>query len=588
MSSSPRKLARIKVDGKTKIIERCLLSAEEKNKLDSSPYGIVTLDHDPSAPVAPPPSAPLSSALDPPPSLLPIPEKSTIETQTQVIVENKGIQIIPQQLETVPEKKKKIQDEMDRSLGAAMRNLRFLELDSIVMGEGDKEKDVKIVVSLVQQLQELKRQLGPNANGTCFSNCNKLASILSGISLTSVERKLGEGVKDTRERDFMKKNKKKKSVLELITEEEQKEINDHIQSCYKSDTNFTLTTLLIDLKEKINFRYKRSTLYKILQAMGIVYKLKTYNPMASERIDLIAWRARYLKRMRELRERGAYICYFDETWIFHGMTRRFGWVFKQKTAAELARMGSLKNPIPGFKAASDKGIRAVVLAVLTESGILPESIDVVTSKRPVEEQLVDYHKNMDGASYKQYMEKVIPAIKAATPAGRTPVLVIDNASIHNQPILKLPTKSSTKPVLIEFLESQNITVSPTLKQEELWLEADLYISAHGGRAAMMKYEVDEMAKAHGVEILRLPPYHCCLNPIEMIWSQLKSHLRANGKVDSKIAAVRQQAIDFLRNINEGIVANTIEHVVDVERDLVTIMEADLEDMDLYDSDEEEL
>ena len=33
-----------------------------------------------------------------------------------------------------------------------------------------------------------------------------------------------------------------------------------------------------------------------------------------------------------------------------------------------------------------------------------------------------------------------------------------------------------------------------------------------------KYAVDEMAKASGHEVVRLPPYHCELNPIELAWS----------------------------------------------------------------------
>lgn len=36
-----------------------------------------------------------------------------------------------------------------------------------------------------------------------------------------------------------------------------------------------------------------------------------------------------------------------------------------------------------------------------------------------------------------------------------------------------------------------------------------------------KYAIDEMATFYGHVVLRLPPYHCILNPIEMVWSQIK-------------------------------------------------------------------
>ncbi|CAH2034916.1 unnamed protein product, partial [Iphiclides podalirius] len=34
-------------------------------------------------------------------------------------------------------------------------------------------------------------------------------------------------------------------------------------------------------------------------------------------------------------------------------------------------------------------------------------------------------------------------------------------------------------------------------------------------------EVEELLTAHGHEVLRLPPYHCDLNPVEKVWSLVK-------------------------------------------------------------------
>src|ERR1043166_2344722 len=45
---------------------------------------------------------------------------------------------------------------------------------------------------------------------------------------------------------------------------------------------------------------------------------------------------------------------------------------------------------------------------------------------------------------------------------------------------------------------------------------------------MPTYEVDEIAAQHGHEVLRLPPYHCDLNPIELVWAQVKSHVARNN------------------------------------------------------------
>uniref|UniRef100_A0A1I7UWU8 39S ribosomal protein L52, mitochondrial n=1 Tax=Caenorhabditis tropicalis TaxID=1561998 RepID=A0A1I7UWU8_9PELO len=452
-------------------------------------------------------------------------------------------------MESKEERKKRVRDESDRKRGYALR---------------------------IAEENEIKRQLGEQAANTIFNNPNNLVALFLGVGFATVERKVAEALADTTPKDIRKKEKQmkkknKKRVLDLITSSQQKEIRDHIEACYISDSNFTLHSLLIDLKEKFSFPFKKSTLHKILQAMNIVHKIKTYNPMASARYDLIGWRARYLKEIAKMRESGVFITYFDETWIFHGMTKRKGWVTKHKSAYEIARMGSLKNPVPGFRAASDKGIRAIVLAVLTESSILPGSIEVITSKRPASEQLLDYHKTMDSDAYKKYMELIIPLVAAAAPTGRQAVLVIDNCPIHNKPLLKIPTKSSSKSVLAQFLNAQGIAYDLSLTRDALWKEAEIYINANGGKTVMTKYEVDEMAKQFGVKILRLPPYHCCLNLIELIWSQLKTYLRPHGKVDNKI-----DVVCFFTTF-KGTIVNTIEHVVNVESDLKTIMDAEFEE-----------
>ena len=36
-----------------------------------------------------------------------------------------------------------------------------------------------------------------------------------------------------------------------------------------------------------------------------------------------------------------------------------------------------------------------------------------------------------------------------------------------------------------------------------------------------KFKVDEMAKEAGHEVIRLPPYHCNLSPIELLWAFMK-------------------------------------------------------------------
>lgn len=47
------------------------------------------------------------------------------------------------------------------------------------------------------------------------------------------------------------------------------------------------------------------------------------------------------------------------------------------------------------------------------------------------------------------------------------------------------------------------------------------------RSDYTSWVVDEMAEQGGVTICRLPPYHCELNPAELVWSQIRRHVVHN-------------------------------------------------------------
>lgn len=56
------------------------------------------------------------------------------------------------------------------------------------------------------------------------------------------------------------------------------------------------------------------------------------------------------------------------------------------------------------------------------------------------------------------------------------------------------------------------------------------------------YYIDELLKEHGYTVLRLPPYHCLLNPIELIWSMAKRRVgdvNVQGSAREIIAKVEQ-------------------------------------------------
>ena len=68
--------------------------------------------------------------------------------------------------------------------------------------------------------------------------------------------------------------------------------------------------------------------------------------------------------------------------------------------------------------------------------------------------------------------------------------------------------------MIDWLTHHNIQFPEKALKRKL---LELIKAAHPEE----RYAIDEIAKTFGHEIVRLPPYHCELNPIEMAWAQVK-------------------------------------------------------------------
>jgi hypothetical protein len=64
--------------------------------------------------------------------------------------------------------------------------------------------------------------------------------------------------------------------------------------------------------------------------------------------------------------------------------------------------------------------------------------------------------------------------------------------------------------------------------EEDMFNAHLMETVNRVRLKYDKYKVDEISQEVVHTVLRLPPYHCELNPIELVWAQIKHHIKMNN------------------------------------------------------------
>ncbi|CAH2002289.1 unnamed protein product [Acanthoscelides obtectus] len=98
-----------------------------------------------------------------------------------------------------------------------------------------------------------------------------------------------------------------------------------------------------------------------------------------------------------------------------------------------------------------------------------------------------------------------------------------NAPYHSRRLEKFPTSSWRKSEIINSLKTKNITY------QEQMLRIELLNIARQKKPTSIRvlYAIDEMALQHAIIVHRLPPYHCELNPIELIWAQLKGEIARN-------------------------------------------------------------
>ena len=71
-----------------------------------------------------------------------------------------------------------------------------------------------------------------------------------------------------------------------------------IHQFYLRNESPTLDKILKELKEKMDFPYGRSRLHKLLKKMGFSFKFRGKERLIYERSDIIAWRERYLRAIK--------------------------------------------------------------------------------------------------------------------------------------------------------------------------------------------------------------------------------------------------------------------------------------------------
>lgn len=222
--------------------------------------------------------------------------------------------------------------------------------------------------------------------------------------------------------------------------------------------------------------------------------------------------------------------YMDETWIFSkgGMKR----IWQDENIKSIKHSGS-----------ATEGKRHIVVHAGGKQGFVKDAGLIFSSKS----KSADYHDNMNTDMYTKWLrEKLLPSLTEPS------VIVIDNAPYHSEVIHRQPTSGWKKDEIITWLKQENINFSNDALKSELLLLCKRHEKPK-------QYKVDNIIHEHGHQVLRLPPYHCEFNPIELVWGICKNyydrHIGRNGYSDE---AVREMWNEALEKVTPEIWQNCIK------------------------------
>ena len=146
-----------------------------------------------------------------------------------------------------------------------------------------------------------------------------------------------------------------------------------IHNLYWENISPSLKKILLQLKEKMNFPYGKTNLRRLLKKMGFGYEKRGRQRIISERTEIIAWRERYLRRIRKIREADPEraMAYTDETWLNQGHLTKKEWAdlerLKEKNLRSL-RLSGLTVNVGCTKKMTGKGRKLIISDAMTESG----------------------------------------------------------------------------------------------------------------------------------------------------------------------------------------------------------------------------
>jgi len=281
----------------------------------------------------------------------------------------------------------------------------------------------------------------------------------------------------------------------------------------------------------------KMTLWRALNRWGFSYGEGRRRDSLKEQDRVILARREYLRLKLANRYPDGKLkrpeVYLDETYINKNHSCRFTWYLKED--------GAWVNKPSGV------GPRFIIVHAITATGWIDGAQLVFEAKK----RTGDYHGQMNWDNFSKWFEtQLMPNIPPKS------MIILDNAKYRNVLKTSTPNKSSRKEQLQNWLTRNGYPWREDMLKAELVDLCDRFAPAP-------EYKLDKIAEKHGMSILRTPPYHPELQPIETCWAVIKNHMA--GNCDFTMTGLRNTLPDAFSKVSSNTCKEIISKVFKQEK-----------------------
>lgn len=262
------------------------------------------------------------------------------------------------------------------------------------------------------------------------------------------------------------------------------------------------------IQDELSCNVAYTTLWRTLQRWGFEFGTGIRSAQLKESERIILMRRQYLRRKLDNRDKKNGIVrpevYLDESYINKNHSNDNTWYSEED--------GVIIGKPTG------KGDRLIIVNAITKDGWIPNAKLVFKATK----KTGDYHASMNWDVFsKWFQDQLLKNIPKYS------LIIMDNAAYHNVFVEDaFPKKSHSVKRFREWLSNNQIPWTKDMLKAELFDLCSRF-------AAKPEFLIDRIADKEGHSILRTPPYHPELQPIETCWAVVKNHVAQHNDCTMK-------------------------------------------------------